>query len=241
MTLDPRMIVEYGPLILEGFALTVLIAVFSFVFALAIAILVAVAAVSGNRIARAFATVYVEAARNLPLLLIVWFLYYVFPFWGIRLSAWVVGVVSISLYAGAYFSEVIRGAIRSVPKGQLESARAMGMSQGQAMRRIIFPQMLGYAIPPGTSQTISLVKETSILSTITVPEMTYNAQVVTGITFSPFEVYLMIALLYWGFTSLVDVLGLYLERIAQPHVRRRKTTMPDPAMSAVPAPVGRPA
>jgi len=241
MTLDPKMIVEYGPLILEGFGLTVLISLVSFVLAMCIALVVAVAAVSENRIARLFATVYVEAARNLPLLLIVWFLYYVFPFWGIRLPAWVVGIVSISLYAGAYLSEVIRGAIRSVPKGQLESARAMGMSQGQAMRRIIFPQMLGYAIPPGTSQTISLIKETSILSTITVPEMTYNAQVVTGITFSPFEVFLMIAVLYWGFTSLVDVLGLWLERIAQPHLRRPRQTPTAAAEVVVPAVAGRPA
>jgi His/Glu/Gln/Arg/opine family amino acid ABC transporter permease subunit len=228
MRLDLELMLKYAPLILEGFGLTVAISAASFVIAVIVAMLVAYAATSRNRVLSGLATVYVETIRNLPLLLIVFFLYYVLPFSGVFLPAWFVGVLSISLYAGAYLAEVIRGAIRSVPKGQLESARAIGMSQAQAMRWIIFPQMLGYALPPGTSQTIALIKETSILSTITVPEMTHNAQVVTGITFSPFEVFLMIALLYWAFAAVIEVLGRYLEWRVQPHSRRRIVPRRDP-------------
>ena len=95
------------------------------------------------------------------------------------------GVGCLSVYAGAYFSEIIRGAILSVPQGQSEAAQALGLPGGLIMRRIIFPQMLGYLIPPMTNMGMTLIKESSVLSVITLAELTYIGQFVIGKAFAP--------------------------------------------------------
>jgi polar amino acid transport system permease protein len=112
------------------------------------------------------------------------------------------GVGCLSVYAGAYFSEIIRGAILSVPKGQSEAAQALGLPGGLILRRIIFPQMLGYLIPPMTNMGMTLIKESSVLSVITLAELTYIGQFVIGKAFAPVEMFTVIALLYWVITAL---------------------------------------
>ena len=94
----------------------------------------------------------------------------------------------------------------------MEAARATGMSYARGMRHIVFPQMLGFVLPPTANQTLSLVKESAILSTITVSEMTYTALRIQGETFSPFEVFLMIAALYWLLNEVIATAIRYLER-----------------------------
>jgi polar amino acid transport system permease protein len=128
------------------------------------------------------------------------------------MDATVAGIVVLSLYAGAYFSESIRGGILSVPKGQLETARALGMPYLKAMWRIVLPQSLGYVLPSITNQMIGVIKDSAALSVITVPELSMAAQVVLGESFSPVETYLMVALLYWGLTALVAAVMMHLER-----------------------------
>ena len=129
----------------------------------------------------------------------------------------------------------IRGAILSVPKGQLDSARAVGMSNMQAMRHVIFPQMLGYFLPPATNQAVLLVKESSVTSTITVVEMTMAAQIVQGNTFSPVEVFLVISVLYWTLCSSISRLGARLEIKLQPFARGRHASRPARLELAPPA------
>ena len=155
---------------------------------------------------------FVEIFRNTPFLVQAFILYFAFPRLGIRMDATVAGIVVLSLYAGAYFSESIRGGILSVPKGQLETARALGMPYLKAMWRIVLPQSLGYVLPSITNQMIGVIKDSAALSVITVPELSMAAQVVLGESFSPVETYLMVALLYWGLTALVAAVMMYLER-----------------------------
>jgi polar amino acid transport system permease protein len=128
------------------------------------------------------------------------------------LDATAAGILVLTLYGAAYFTESIRGAILSVPKGQLESARALGMPYLRAMRRIIFPQMLGYLIPSLTNQTIGIIKDSAALSVITVPEIAMAAQIVVGQSFSPIEAYTMVAVLYWLLTAILAAGMMKLER-----------------------------
>ena len=112
-------------------------------------------------------------------------------------------ILALAAFGSAYFAEIIRAGIDAVPKGQLESARAIGMTDWQSMKNIILPQTLSIVIPPLTNQTLTLIKESAILSTITVHELTMTGLMVQGETFRPFEVFIMVALLYWALNETI--------------------------------------
>jgi polar amino acid transport system permease protein len=203
----------YGlPLLLKGLANTVLFCTVSIAAGLALATAIALLRFSRRAALRWPAVGFVEFIRNTPFLVQAFLVYYALPPLGVRLDAVTAGLLVLTLYAAAYFAESIRGAILSVPKGQLESARALGMPYLRAMRRIVFPQMLGYLIPSLTNQMIGVIKDSAILSVITVPEMSMAGQVVLGVSFSPVETYAMVALLYWALTAAVAAGMLQLER-----------------------------
>ena len=146
---------------------------------------------------------YIEIFRNTPFIIQVFLIYYVLPFYGLRLPAEQVGILALAAFGSAYFAEVIRGGIDAMPSGQLESARAIGMTEYQAMRYIVLPQAVGVILPALSNQMLSLVKESAILSTITVQEMTMTAIRVQGETFRPFEAFIMIAGLYWALNETI--------------------------------------
>ena len=165
-------------------------------------------------IPRFAATSFIEIFRNTPFIIQVFLFYYVLPFYGIRFPAEYVGTVALAAFGSAYFAEVIRGGIDAVPKGQLESAKAIGMSDWQAMQNIILPQTLPIILPPLTNQTLSLLKESAILSTITVQELTMSGIRVQGETFRPFEVFIMVAILYWALNETIATFMRWLEKRA---------------------------
>jgi ABC-type amino acid transport system permease subunit len=144
-------------------------------------------------------------------MVVLFLIFYLLPAFGIRLPAFAVGVITLSLYSGAYFSEIMRSAILAVPKGQMESARATGMSPLQALRHVVAPQMMGYFLPPATNQAVLVVKESSILSTITVAELTMASEVIQSYTYSPIEVFVLISILYWLMCTSVTRIGRKLE------------------------------
>ena len=146
---------------------------------------------------------FVEIFRNTPFLVQAFILYFAFPRLGIRMDATVAGIVVLTLYAGAYFSELIRGGILSVPKGQLETARALGMPYFKAMWRIVLPQSLGYVLPSITNQMIGVIKDSRCPVRDHRSRAVDGAQIVLGESFSPVETYLMVALLLLGLTALV--------------------------------------
>lgn len=203
MNLDFSIIAENWTLILKGFGVTILICSVSIPLAMVLGSIVAVLRLSRYRMISAVAVCYVEVFRNIPFMIQIFLFYYVLPFYGFRFPPMVVGIIALSMFGSTYYSEIIRGAILSVPRGQLESARATGMSYQQAMRYIIFPQLLGYLIPPATNQATTLVKESAILSTITVAEMTMAAVSIQLTTYSFFEVLIAIALLYWALNGTI--------------------------------------
>ena len=144
----------------------------------------------------------------------VFLLFYVLPFYGIRIPANIVGIIGLALFGSVYYAEIIRAGIDAIPRGQLESARSIGMSHWQSMTNIVLPQTMRIILPPIGNQTLSLVKESSILSTITVQELTMSALIVQGQTFRPFEVFIVITLLYWGINELIATgLRIYERRL----------------------------
>ncbi len=144
----------------------------------------------------------------------VFLLFYVLPFYGIRIPANIVGIIGLALFGSVYYAEIIRAGIDAIPRGQLESARSIGMSHWQSMTNIVLPQTMRIILPPIGNQTLSLVKESSILSTITVQELTMSALIVQGQTFRPFEIFIVITLLYWGLNELIATgLRIYERRL----------------------------
>ena len=194
------------PILLGGLVNTVLFSFAAIALATVFAPGIALARLSKRRALRWPATVYVELLRNTPFLIQAFLFFYGLAALGWRINASLAGILTLTLFGSATFSEGFRGAILSVAPGQLESARAVGMPYLLALRRIVFPQMWGYLIPSYTNHATGLIKECSVLSIITVPEIAMAAQFVIGETYAPLQGYAMVAVLYWGLTSAVSAL-----------------------------------
>jgi His/Glu/Gln/Arg/opine family amino acid ABC transporter permease subunit len=213
MSFDFSILTAFWPLFAGGLSITIAASGLALVFSLLFAVVVVLARIARNRIASYAAIVFVEIMRDLPFMLVLFLIFYLLPAIGIRLPAFAIGVVTLSLYSAAYFSEIMRGAIQSVPRGQMDSARALGMSRIQALRYVIAPQMMGYFLPPATNQAVTVIKESSILSTITVTELTMAGEVVQGYTYSPIEAFAVVSLFYWVMCTGVARIGRALENI----------------------------
>jgi His/Glu/Gln/Arg/opine family amino acid ABC transporter permease subunit len=221
MTFDVSVIHQYWPYFWRGFLMTVSISLVAPALALAIGALIAFLRLSRTKAVASAAAAVSEIVRDLPFIVFLFLIFYFLPTIGVKLPALLIGILTLGLYGGAYFSEIIRGAIQSVPPGQMESARSTGMSRLQAFRYIVIPQMMGYFIPPATNQAILVVKESAVLSTITVAELTMAGQVVQNYTYSPIEVFLVVSLLYWVLCAAFGRAGLFLERLVDPTQRKR--------------------
>ena len=212
MSIDLSIFTNYGPQLLLGFWMTIKIVIGAIIMGIPLGLVLALGRRSRWKLMRILATSFIEIFRNTPFIIQVFMFFYVLPFYGLYLPAEYVGMVALALFGSAYFAEVIRGGINAVPNGQLESARATGMSDWKAMRYIILPQTLPIILPTMTNQTLSLVKESAVLSTITVSELTMAAIKVQGETFRPFEAFIMIALMYWALNETIAIIMRRVER-----------------------------
>jgi len=203
MSIDISVVTFGLPILLRGLVNTILFSFAAIAVALIVGPCVALARLSRQPMMRRPAATFVEILRNTPFLIQAFLFFYGLAAMGLRVNAAVAGIFTLSVFGTATFSESFRGAIQSVSPGQTEAATALGMSYRQALRLVIFPQMWGYLIPSITNQATGLIKECSVLSVITVPEVAMAAQFVIGETFSPTETYVMIALLYWVLTGAV--------------------------------------
>jgi polar amino acid transport system permease protein len=142
---------------------------------------------------------YIELFRCTPLLVqIIWF-YYAFPVViGVNIPAHVAAITVLSLYGGAFYAEIIRGSIESVHRGQWDSARALGLRPSHVLRLVILPQALKPMLAPYVNQTVTQLKNTSLVSIIAVPDLVYNATLINAETYRPLEVYTVVALIYFA-------------------------------------------
>ena len=222
--LEYQIFFDYWPMILLGFWLTLKIVLCAIALGIPLGLLLALGRRSNYLVVSFLATSFIELFRNTPFIIQVFLFYYVLPFYGLRLSAEYVGILALAAFGSAYFAEIIRAGIDAIPKGQLESARAIGMTDWQSMKNIILPQTVKIVIPPLTNQTLTLIKESAILSTITVHELTMTGLMVQGETFRPFEVFIMVALLYW---ALNETIATIMRRIEKSYNRNRKQSNKD--------------
>lgn len=203
-----NVVIENLPFLLKGAYFTLLITIVSMFFGSIIAVIVAVARTKGNKPIRWLARAYVSIIRGTPTLVQIIIVYYGLVDYGIKLEPLTAAYIALSISIGAYLSETLRGALQSIPKGQFEAAYASGMSPLQTMRRIVFPQAIRIAIPPAGNTFVGMLKETSLVSVITVTELLRSSQLLIAQYYVYMPFYLSIALMYWimstGFSILLD-------------------------------------
>jgi polar amino acid transport system permease protein len=162
-----------------------------------------------RRIVYGLCTAYVSFIRGTPLLVQLFIWFFGLPHFGLNLPAFFCGIVGMGIYSGAYVSEIVRGAIQSIERGQMEAARSLGMPYRMAMREIVVPQAVVRMIPPLGNEFIALIKNSSLVSLLTIADLMHEGQKIISTSYRSLEVYLAIALVYFVLTNLTG-LGLRL-------------------------------
>jgi His/Glu/Gln/Arg/opine family amino acid ABC transporter permease subunit len=191
--------------LIDGFKITALVALAAILFSLIVGLGLALARRSPVRPVRWLAVAYIDVFRNTPFIVQLFFFYFGLPVLGIYIDALTTGIIALSLSSATSTAEVIRAGIESVDRGVIEAARSYGLSAVQQYRHVILPIAFRFAIRPLGSVFVNLVLTTSVLSTITVNDLMSRAETVASDTFRPFEVYLVVLVLYWLATFTVSM------------------------------------
>jgi cystine transport system permease protein len=208
------------PLAKAAITVTIPLTAISFLIGVAIALLVALARLSPNPIFNRSAQLYISIIRGTPLLVQLFIVFFALPELHIKINPFPAAVIAFSLNIGGYAAEIIRSAILSIPKGQWEAAQTIGMDYPTALRRIVLPQAARVAVPPLSNTLISLVKDTSLASTIMVTELLRTAQIAAAPTFEFFALYGTAAVYYWVICLALSFAQSRAERRLERHVAR---------------------
>jgi polar amino acid transport system permease protein len=222
MRLELTVLSDYWGIFAHGLIVTIAVCVAGNALALLIGLFLGVGRLSRRVMIRGASLAYVEISRNLPFMVILYLAFFGFPVLGIELPAYIIGVACLAFYGSAYFAEIFRAAIQSIPDGQWDAAKSLGFSRWRTLRHIVLPQAMAFLIPPATNQVIMLLKESAVLSTITVVELTMAGQVVFGYTYRPIEIFVLVATLYWLLTTALAHAGAKLEALAGRHLQRER-------------------
>jgi polar amino acid transport system permease protein len=188
--------------LLHGAAVTLAVTVAAMLLSCALGLLAGIARLDRRRrVIYAVASLYLLFIRGTPLLVQLFLLFFGLPQFGIMLPAFVCAVIGLGLYSGAYVSEIVRGAIQSVDVGQMEAARTLGLTRAQAMRLVILPQAALRAIPPLGNEAIALIKNSALVSLLTISDLMHEGEEIISVSYRSLEVYLAVALLYLAMTS----------------------------------------
>lgn len=213
MTLDWGLMIHSLPLLLKGAWLTVQITLFSIFIGTIIGFIIGIMRVSSSPYLSTPAVAYVEFIRGTPLLVQLFIIHFATPqLIGFSFEAYTSAVIAMSVNSGAYVAEIVRGGIQSIERGQMEAARSLGMNYPQAMGHIILPQAVRRILPALGNEFIALLKDSSLVSVITLEELTRKGQLIIGRTYKPFEIWIMVALIYLVMTLTMSRLVAYLER-----------------------------
>jgi polar amino acid transport system permease protein len=203
---------DWAPYIIAGAGITILVSLVSIVLATLLAIVGATGRLSRNAYINGLASLYVSFVRGTPLLVQIFFFYFALPQFGIILPSLAAGIIALSFNYGAYMTEIFRAGIQAVPRGQREAAEALGMPERLVMRRIVMPQAFRIVIPAIGNDFVAMIKDSSLVSTITVQELLWRAQHAGTISFHTFQALLIAAVIYWGMTILFSFFQERLER-----------------------------
>lgn len=209
---EPALSERLLPLFAKGLLWTVQLTVAAYLLALPLGLAVALLRIVPSRPAAWAAAAYVEVLRGTPLLVQIFFVYFVLPSAGLSLSAWAAGVTALGVNASAYVAEVCRAGVLSVDRGQTEAARSLGMTAWQALRFVVLPQALRRMVPPLTNEAVALLKDSSLVSVMGLTELTRAGQELSGRYADPLTVWPMVALFYFVATFPLTRLAAWMER-----------------------------
>ncbi len=196
--------------LVDGLIVTLKISAISLFFTLVIGFVTALLRLSNSKVGNAIGTAYVELIRNTPLLVQIYLLYLVFgPVIG--LDRFSTAVLALSLFQGAYTAEIFRAGLNSIPKGQFEAAKTLGLSPLFAYKDVILPQVLQRTLPPLTNEVVSLIKNSSIVSVMAIFDLTTEARNIVSETAMPFEIWFTVAAIYLALTLSLSGLSAWLE------------------------------
>jgi polar amino acid transport system permease protein len=201
------MLADILPLLLRGVVVTIEITLLASLLAIVLALLAALGKMSRQRLLRWAANVYIEFFRGTSLLVQLFWLYFVLPLppFNVSMSPFLVAVIGLGLHIGAYGAEIMRGAFASVPHGQIEAAIALNIPLWRRFTRIVLPQALVNAIPPGTNLLIELLKGTSLVSLVTLADLSFRANQIVQVTYLSREVFGLTLLFYFVLAQCINV------------------------------------
>lgn len=205
--LNVEILKQVWPLLLEGFWMTVKLAVVALPLSLMLGVMIAVAQDIDNRLIRGLIVIYVDVMRAFPPLVLLIFIFYGLPMTGIRLGEFFAAVLALVLNGSSYFSEILRAGFESVSTGQREAARSTGLSWAQSTAYVVMPQGTRNVLPDLVSNTVELAKQTSIASVVALQELLRSAQIAQGLTYNatPLVVAALVYfMLFWPFVRLIS-------------------------------------
>jgi His/Glu/Gln/Arg/opine family amino acid ABC transporter permease subunit len=212
MPLDLNFIVRNLPMFGKGLVVTVELSLLAILFAMVWGLVVAFGRMARARWLRTVASAYIEMVRDTPVLVQMYFIYFGFSMAGFGMSGFISGLLALSLQNGGYIAEIYRAGIESISVKQVEGGKALGMSRWDVMSIVVLPQALVRVIPPLANQLIVVIKDTSLVSTIAVADLTQIGKLLTERSAASYEVFLTIAVLYLMMTGLVSGLSRLAER-----------------------------
>ncbi|MDO3410442.1 amino acid ABC transporter permease [Saccharibacillus sp. CPCC 101409] len=203
---------SFWPMLKAGLQFTIPLALISFVLGLVLAIVVALVRIWKVPVLNQIAGFYVWVIRGTPLLVQLFIIFFGLPTIGIEFDPFLAAVIAFTLNMGAYNSEIVRAAIQSISSGQWEAAYSLGMTRGQALRRIVLPQAARVSVPPLSNSFISLVKDTSLAYTVTVVEMFQVSRQIVATNYEPLLMYCEVAVIYLMFCTVLNALQNVMEK-----------------------------
>ena len=210
---DFLFVLRYAPLFWRGVLVTLAYTGGTIFLGLILGLLVGLGRLSKSKLVNIPLIAFIEVFRCTPLLVQIVWCYYALPvLLGIQIPATAAAVLTLSCYTGAFYAEIFRGGIVSIETGQWDAARALGLSRWTMMRRVILPQAVRRMIPPFVNQSITQLKNTSLVSTIAVPDLLYQGTLVTADTYRPLEVYTVVAVIYFVLLFPSTMLAQWYER-----------------------------
>jgi His/Glu/Gln/Arg/opine family amino acid ABC transporter permease subunit len=210
--MDWSIIVMALPILAVGLLATLKVCLAAIAIGIVLGFALGFGALSRFRAIRIAVLAYVDFVRGTPLLVQIFLVYFALPVIGINFNEYWAGVIALSLNAGGFICEIVRASMQSVDRGQTEAAQSIGMRHRQIVLHVLFPQAWRRILPPLTNELISLIKGSALLSAISVYELTHAGQEIIATYFSPFEIFLLIALYYYALISALAWLSRYLER-----------------------------
>lgn len=210
--LDVSFYAKWIPYIVQGLAVTLTVSFAAALIGIGLGLVLALLRLARLPVLSLCASAFVEYVRGVPALVVIFFAYYALPHAGIRLDALWAAAVGLGINESVFAAEIFRAGIQSLPQGQVEAGRAVGLSTWDLNRFVVLPQAVTWVIPPLTNDLIGLIKNSSLASTITVNELTLRTMNVVSATFRPFEAYFVLASVYVGLVLLTSALSHRLER-----------------------------